>query len=332
MTDPVLAVRGLRRWFPITRGLLRRHVGDVKAVDGIDLELAPGETVGLVGESGCGKSTAGRTMLRLLEPTAGTVELDGRDITHLRRAQLVPLRRTMQMIFQDPYSSLDPRLRVGESIAEALLDQRLSGSARTREIERWLEAVGLDPATAAVRPKQLSGGQCQRVAIARALAARPGLLIADEITSALDVSVQGAILNLVREMQRELGFTLVFISHNLALVRYLSTSVAVMYAGQVVELGAAREVTSEPTHPYTQALLAAVPRLGATVGSSGVFSDADVVDPHHPPGGCRFHPRCPVGPRADDERTVCAEADPREGAEQRQHRAACFFASELVSR
>ncbi|MGH1565762.1 ABC transporter ATP-binding protein [Mumia sp. DW29H23] len=299
----------------------RRH--GLTAVDGVSLTVPSGAVVGLVGESGSGKSTLARTAVGLSPVTSGRVLLDGTDIGRLPRG-----RRPIQMVFQDPYSSLDPRMTIGDSIAEAFPRGAHRGrSARRGEVGRLLELVNLDPDRAEVLPRQLSGGQRQRVALARALAGQPDVVIADEITSALDVSVQGAVLNLVRDVQRQLGLSMLFISHNLAVVRYLSDFVAVMYLGRIVEAGPTDRVLADPQHPYTRDLLGAAPARHEPVAAVGPESVADVEppDPHDPPHGCRYHPRCPVGPLVVAGRDVCTTDDPSVGADQRPHDAACHF-------
>ncbi len=295
------------------------------AVDGVDLEVPEGATVGLVGESGSGKSTLARALTGL-EPLAdGDVLVDGAPVRKRLGGRAIDRRRRVQMIFQDPFASLNPRMTVGEAVAEAAAVR--GGARRTgrrQEVHYYLELVHLDPELADRLPSRLSGGQRQRVAIARALAARPEVLIADEITSSLDVSVQSAVLNLMRELRGELGISMMFVSHNLATVRYVSDVLAVMYLGRIVEVGPTDAVVAEPQHPYTRALLAAVPRLGG--GAIVDLELGDPPDPHQPPPGCHFHPRCPVGPTVAPERRVCIESDPREGAEQRVHRTSCHFA------
>ncbi|MFE7566594.1 ABC transporter ATP-binding protein [Streptomyces sp. NPDC057539] len=299
--------------------------GGLTAVDRVSLTVPSGQVVGLVGESGSGKSTLARAAVGLRPVSSGRVLLDGTDIRRL------PRRRPLQMVFQDPYSSLDPRMSIGESITEAMPRAARPGPAgRRAEVARLLGLVNLDPDRAAVLPRQLSGGQRQRVALARALAGQPQVLIADEITSALDVSVQGAVLNLVRSVQRQLNLSMLFISHNLAVVRYVSDIVAVMYLGRIVEAGPAEQVLHDPRHPYTRDLLAAAP--SAHMGlfddegdGEGALRDIDPPDPHHPPAGCRYHLRCSIGPLAHPERTVCVTTDPVDDAIRRRHRAACHF-------
>jgi peptide/nickel transport system ATP-binding protein len=298
------------------------------AVDGVDLTVPSGSVVGLVGESGSGKSTLARAAVGLTPIVSGRILLDGRPVRASWRAGA----HRVQMVFQDPYSSLDPRMTVGASIAEAIPRATArSGATRRSEVARLLGLVDLDPDRADQYPAQLSGGQRQRVAIARALAARPAVLIADEITSALDVSVQGTVLNVVRDLRHRMRLSMLFISHNLAVVRYVSDVIAVMYLGRIVEVGRADDVLLDPQHPYTRELLAAAPRPGATPldlppGDPALrrVADAEPADPHHPPEGCRFHPRCPVGPLVRPERGVCRERDP--DAAEHQHRAACHFA------
>ena len=310
------------------RGLTVRFAGRhrmLTAVDGVDLHLPSGQVLGLVGESGSGKSTVARALVGLVPISAGQVLLDGDDIAGGRRGAAA--RRQIQMVFQDPYGSLDPRMTVGETIGEAVAAHgRVGRRQRQDEVERLLELVALDVDHARRLPRELSGGQRQRVAIARALAAEPSILIADEVTSALDASVQGAILNLLRDLQAQLGLTVLFISHNLAVVRYVSDVVAVMYLGKIVEIASTDELLERPQHPYTRALLDAVPRLGAAQADPVDALDADPPDPHDPPPGCRFHPRCPIGPLATDDREICRDRDPHEQAAGRPHLAACHFA------
>jgi peptide/nickel transport system ATP-binding protein len=291
------------------------------AVDSVDLEVSEGATVGLVGESGSGKSTLARALTGLVPLAEGEVLLDGAPVP-TRHGRVADRKRRVQMVFQDPFASLNPRMTVGEAIAEAASARR---GSRRDVVRQYLELVHLDPQHAGQLPSRLSGGQRQRVAIARALAARPEVLIADEITSSLDVSVQSAVLNLMCELRRELGISMMFVSHNLATVRYVSDSLAVMYLGRVVEIGRTEAVVSDPRHPYTSALLAAVPRLAVPDGGPADLELGDPPDPHNPPAGCHFHPRCPVGPTVVPERRICIERDPREGADERPHHAFCHF-------
>jgi len=287
--EPLLTARGIRVHFPITAGVLQRVVGHVKAVDGVDLEISRGVSVALVGESGCGKTTLGRALLQLVRPTEGTVEFLGAELTRLRRAELKPWRRRMQIVFQDPYGSLNPRLTVGEIVTEGI---RAHGIADAPAVGEILETVGLDASAAGRYPHEFSGGQRQRIGIARALAVQPDFLVCDEATSALDVSVQAQILNLLRDLGERLGLTYLFITHDLGLVEYLADSVSVMYLGRIVEAGPVEDVFGSPNHPYTRALLAAVPRVDAS-GRKRIILGGDVPSPVHPPAGCHFHPRCP---------------------------------------
>ena len=300
------------------------------AVDRVDLEVPAGATVGLVGESGSGKSTLARALSGLTPLSEGEVLLDGEPVPKRHGGRTVDRRRRIQMIFQDPFASLNPRMTVGDAVGEAAAVRGGVGRrARKAEVQHYLELVHLDPELAGRLPSRLSGGQRQRVAIARALAARPEVVIADEITSSLDVSVQSAILNLMRELRTELGISMMFVSHNLATVRYVSDTLAVMYLGRIVEVGATEAVVSAPQHPYTQALLAAVPRLGSPVLAD--LELGDPPDPHHPPRGCHFHPRCPIGPAVVAGREICIEQDPRDGAADRPHHSFCHFASATSS-
>ena len=314
--QPLLEVRDLKVHFPVKKGVLQRTVGSVKAVDGLDLSITPGRTVALVGESGCGKTTVGKAILQLERPTDGEVFFEGHDLTRLSPSELRPLRRGLQMIFQDPFASLNPRLRIGEILAEGMVALGVGGGANEGPAERratvaaLLERVGLSAGMAQRFPHEFSGGQRQRIAIARALAVSPRLIVCDEPTSALDVSVQAQILNLMGELQRELGLAYLFITHNLAVVDYLAHEVVVMYLGRVVERGPARMVLDHPCHPYTRALLAAVPRLPGEEAAPGLVPEApaggvEMPSPLAPPPGCHYHPRCP---RATD---VCRQQYPQ---------------------
>ena len=315
-----------------TRGLTVRFGRGhrrLTAVDGVDLLVPERAVVGLVGESGSGKSTLGRAVVGLAPIASGEILLDGRPVAARRSWRRADARRQVQLVFQDPFASLNPRMSVGDAIAEALIVHRQAGrSDRPTRVREYLELVHLDPDLAGLFPESLSGGQRQRVAIARALAAGPDVLIADEITSSLDVSVQSAVLNLVRELQSRLGISILFISHNLATIRYVSDVIAVMYLGRIVEVGPTEAVVADPQHPYTRALLAAVPRLGGELGVEGSASidTAEPADPHDPPPGCHFHPRCPIGPVVNPGRQVCLEQDPIAVAASKRHRAACHFA------
>ena len=301
----LLEVTDLVKYFPVMGGFPRRVVGNIKAVDGISFSLAPGETLGLVGESGCGKSTAGRTILRLYEPTGGTVLFRGEPVFDLPRAQLRALRRHIQIVFQDPISSLDPRKRVRAILAEPLSVHRLAGgSARERRIDELLGQVGLSPTQRNRYPHEFSGGQRQRIGIARALASEPEAVICDEPVSSLDVSIQAQIINLLADLQRELDLSYLFISHNLSVIRHICDWVAVMYLGRIVELAPKATLFDRPLHPYTEALLAAVPNTDPAARTEQPPLEGDVPSPMDPPPGCRFHTRCPL---ATD---LCKQQDP----------------------
>jgi oligopeptide/dipeptide ABC transporter ATP-binding protein len=295
--EPLVQVRDLVKHFPITAGVLQRQVGSVKAVDGVSLDVHRGETLGLVGESGCGKSTTARLITRLLDPTAGSIAFDGREIAGLSRRALVPLRREMQMVFQDPYSSLNPRKTVGSIIGEPFVIHKVerSADARKKRVQELMDMVGLNPEHYNRYPHEFSGGQRQRIGVARAIALKPKLIVADEPVSALDVSIQAQILNLLRDLQNELNLTLIFIAHDLSVVRHMCDRVAVMYLGKVVEIAEADDLYAHPRHPYTGALMSAVPvpdpRLAR--GKRRQILAGDVPSPSNPPRACRFHTRCP---------------------------------------
>ena len=297
--QPLLQVRGLRMHFPVTEGMIaRRHIGDVKAVDGVDLAIQRGETLGLVGESGCGKTTMGRCILRLEKPTAGEILYNGIDIANLGRRELVALRRRIQVIFQDPYSSLNPRQKVGSIIGEPMMVHGVEKDARRRfdRVRELLSTCGLNPNFADRYPHDMSGGQRQRVGIARALALNPEFIVCDEAVSALDVSIQAQIINLLEDLRDKFNLTYLFIAHDLSVVRHLCQRVAVMYLGRVVELAECDELFDNPLHPYTKALLAAVPVPDPAVEAERAFQPVrgEVPSPINPPPGCVFHPRCPL--------------------------------------
>jgi oligopeptide/dipeptide ABC transporter ATP-binding protein len=294
MNEPLLQVRDLKTHFTVRGGTLGRRPARVRAVDGVSFEIRRGETLGLVGESGCGKSTLGRTVLRLIEPTSGSIRFGGRELVDLPAPQLRSLRRRMQLIFQDPYASLNPRMTVREIVGEGLAIHRIGPRAeRDRRVAQLLEKMGLGRDVADRYPHEFSGGQRQRIGIARALALEPDFIVADEPISALDVSIQAQIVNLLVELQREMGLTYLFIAHDLKIVEYVSDRVAVMYLGRIVELASAADLYRRPTHPYTRALLSAVPVPDPERRRERMILRGDVPSPMDPPAGCPFHPRCP---------------------------------------
>ena len=304
---PLVRVNDLKVHFPVRKGVFGTVVNHVKAVDGISFDVRPGETVGLVGESGCGKTTAGRALLRLIEPTGGTVEFDGKDLATVESADLRALRQDMQIIFQDPFSSLNPRMTVGAIVGEGLsIHRKLGREERNAAIRDALEKSGLDPGYAHRYPHEFSGGQRQRIGIARALVLRPKFIVCDEPVSALDVSIQSQVVNLLVELKEELGLAYLFIAHDLSVVEYISDRVAVMYLGKIVEIASSEDLYRRPLHPYTQALLSAVPVPDPTIKKERTLLPGDVPSPLNPPTGCRFHPRCPLA------KERCRHEDPGE--------------------
>jgi oligopeptide/dipeptide ABC transporter ATP-binding protein len=309
---PLIEVTDLKKHFPIRKGVLSRTVGNVLAVDGVSFSIDEGQTLGLVGESGCGKTTVARTVLRLIEPTSGKIKVRGQEITGLSKTELRPLRRQMQIIFQDPFSSLNPRIRVGKIVGEPLKVHGVGDfDERQERVARLFKRVGLRPEQIDNYPHQFSGGQRQRVSIARALALDPGFIVADEPVSALDVSIQAQVINLLMDLQRELGLSYLFVSHNLAVVEHISHRVAVMYLGRIVEYADKVSLFENPLHPYTEALLAAVPLPDPSLTRTKHRVTGDVPSPINPPPGCHFHPRCPIAEaRCAVERPALREVAP----------------------
>ncbi len=321
-TGALLRVQNLVKHFPVRTGVLQRIAAWVKAVDDVSFEIRDGETFGLVGESGCGKTTVGRTILRLIEPTGGRVYFKGQDVFALRGQDLKRMRKDMQIIFQDPFSSLDPRMPIGTSIAEGLHVHGTKGAEADQIVRRVLGEVGLRPDHARRYPHEFSGGQRQRIGIARALALRPKLIVCDEPVSALDVSIQSQVLNLLNDLQKEYGLTYLFIAHNLSVVEHISNRVGVMYLGKLVEVAGREELYANPLHPYTKALISAIPMPDPTLKRDRIILPGDVPSPLNPPSGCRFHPRCPVAIG------ICSEQEPllrNVGQDGAEHWVACHL-------
>jgi oligopeptide/dipeptide ABC transporter ATP-binding protein len=326
---PILKIARLKKHFPVRTGFLQRQTGTVKAVDGVDLEVEAGETLGLVGESGCGKSTLGRSILRLIEPTSGTIEFEGVDLTKLSRRRMKNYRAEMQMIFQDPVGSLNPRMSVGDIVAEGLVvHHRGNRAAREAIVKDTLKRVGLRPEHANRYPHEFSGGQRQRIGIARALALNPKLIVADEPVSALDVSIQSQVLNLLVDLKNEFNLTYIFVAHNLAVVAYISDRIAVMYLGKIVELASGLELYAHPLHPYTQALLSSIPDPDPDQRGRPIVLQGDVPSPLNPPSGCHFRTRCPLAKKKGTVEGICAEKEPPLSEKYRGHQVACHFAGE----
>lgn len=319
--DQFIKVQGLKKFFPVRAGVMQRVVAQVQAVDDVSFDINKGETLGMVGESGCGKTTVGRTMLRLIEPTAGSVVYDNKDIFELKSGELKAIRRDMQIIFQDPYASLDPRVPIGESVLEGLQIHNIgTRSERVDIMLETLKKVGLEDYHARRFPHEFSGGQRQRIGIARALALRPKFIVCDEPVSALDVSIQSQVLNILKDLQKEFGLTYLFIAHNLSVVEHISDRVAVMYLGKMAELAERDELYRDPKHPYTQALMSAIPVPDPKLKRKRIILKGDVPSPLHPPSGCRFHPRCPIAEK------ICSEKEPEFREIKPGHWVACWMA------
>lgn len=306
MTTPLLDIQHLKKYFDVRAGVLQRIVGHVKAVDDVSFQIAEGETLGLVGESGCGKTTAGRTLLRLYEPSEGKIVFDGKDVTNIYGRELRELRADMQIVFQDPYSSLNPRMTVKSIVEEGLVVHNMGTRAeRLDKVKDTLIKVGLDPSYINRYPHEFSGGQRQRISVARALALNPRFIVLDEPISALDVSIQSQVINLLNDLKEEFGLTYLFISHDLSAVKYISDRVAVMYLGEIVETASSDDLYVSPLHPYTKALLSAIPSMDPKTKKDRIVLEGDVPSPINPPTGCRFHPRCPVA------MDICKEVSPK---------------------
>jgi oligopeptide transport system ATP-binding protein len=330
--EPVLKVTDLEKYFPIRSRLLKRQIGAVKAVDGVSFEVFPSEALGLVGESGCGKSTTGRAVLNLQPATAGSVVFEGRELVGLSRAKMRPIRRNIQLVFQDPYASLDPRMQVQKIIAEPLvIHDVVSGDALRSKVRDLMQLVGLNPEHATRYPHEFSGGQRQRIGIARALALEPRMLILDEPVSALDVSIQAGVINLLDDLRSELGLSYVFIAHDLSVVRHISDRIAVMYLGKIVETAPTLELFQRPAHPYTQALLSAIPLPDPTRERTRerILLQGDLPSPANPPSGCRFRTRCPkfANQLTEDQQNRCIDEEPLAEVRDIGHPVACHYAT-----
>ncbi len=319
--EPLIQVKNLKKHFPIQSGFLKKTVGHVKACDGVSFDIMPGETLSLVGESGCGKSTTGRAVLRLHEPTSGEIYYKGKDITHLPKKEMVSLRTEMQIIFQDPYSSLNPRMTVAEMIKEPLIQHGMykKGKALDDRVKEIIRMCGLDDYHVNRYPHEFSGGQRQRIGIARALALEPSFVVADEPVSALDVSIQSQVINLMKELQNKMGLSYLFISHDLSVVRHISDRIGVMYLGSLVELADKKELFASPRHPYTHALLSAIPQPDPTRKIERILLKGDIPSPANPPSGCKFHTRCPHA------RELCSESIPEFKDIGDSHFVACHY-------
>ncbi|WP_252504139.1 ABC transporter ATP-binding protein [Sporosarcina sp. Marseille-Q4943] len=319
-TTPLLRVENLKKHFPVKKGMFGKTVGHVKAVDDVSFFVNEGETLGIVGESGCGKSTTGRMLMRLLEPTAGKIEFDGKDLTSLTHEEMRKTRRDIQMVFQDPYASLNPRHTIGKILEEPLLVHGVSDpKERKKKVHEFLEIVGLNAYHAKRYPHQFSGGQRQRIGIARALMTNPKLIIADEPVSALDVSIQAQVLNLMQDLQKEFNLTYIFIAHDLGVVRHISDRVAVMYLGKMVEVADSEQLYEKPLHPYTQALLSAVPVPDPDFQKEQIIIEGDIPNPADPPTGCTFHTRCPF------KMDICTKVTPHLSEQTTGHSVACHL-------